>query len=181
MIEVEIKVPVDDFASIREALKKTYTSFVGYSRDDDMYFNHPCRDFKNTDEALRIRNSSSEGYVVTYKGPRLQGSMKSRTELNMKIEDFNNFLQILKQVGFEFSAHVVKVREKWTIGVASVNLDTVEGLGKFVEVEVNVETVDNVIDAEGIINGILRTLGLEDKPTIRESYLELIMKGGAKS
>lgn len=181
MIEVEVKVSVDDFTPVREALKKTYTSFVGYSRDDDMYFSHPCRDFKNTDEALRIRNSSSEGYVVTYKGPRFPGSTKSRVEVNMKTEDLNNFLQILKHLGFEFSAHVAKLRETWKIRDVSISLDDVEGLGKFVEVEVNVDNALEAEDAEGIINSFLQDLGLYDKPIMRESYLELIAKNGVKS
>jgi adenylate cyclase class 2 len=181
MIEVEAKVSVDDFTPVREALKKIYTSFIGYSRDDDMYFNHPCRDFKNTDEALRIRNSSSEGYIVTYKGPRFQSSTKSRVELNMKVENIQEFLQLLKHLGFEFSAHVTKLRETWKIRDLSISLDDVKGLGKFVEIEVKVDNEFEAEDAEAIINGFLQKLGLDGKPTIRESYLELIIQNGAKS
>jgi adenylate cyclase class 2 len=76
---------------------------------------------------------------------------------------------------------VAKLRETWKIRDVSISLDDVEGLGKFVEVEVNVDNALEAEDAEGIVNGFLQKLGLDGKPTIRESYLELITKNGVKS
>ena len=47
----------------------------------DTYFSHPARDFAATDEALRIRSIDQENFV-TYKGPKLDATTKTRREID---------------------------------------------------------------------------------------------------
>ena len=53
----------------------------------DEYFNHPCRDFAVTDEALRLRKDPDG--KMTYKGPKLDRTTKTREEIEMDIDDLD--------------------------------------------------------------------------------------------
>ena len=75
MIEVEVKA---------RALPETIgnilalgATLIGTENHRDLYFNSPLRDFKESDEALRIR-IKEEGARLTYKGPKLDKETKSR-------------------------------------------------------------------------------------------------------
>jgi adenylate cyclase class 2 len=76
MIEIEVKGYADEsvFERVRENFK-----LIRKEYHEDTYFRHPCRDFAETDEALRIRIRRFNGHFeafLTYKGPRLTGTQK---------------------------------------------------------------------------------------------------------
>ncbi len=50
----------------------------------DRYFAHPSRDFAATDEALRIR-TSGECSWLTYKGPKIDSTTKTRREIDISL------------------------------------------------------------------------------------------------
>ena len=85
MLEVELKFPLDDALSLRERLVSVGAEAKSMVVQSDAYFNHPARDFAQTDEALRIRTVGDES-VVTYKGPKLGGSAKTRFELEFQLD-----------------------------------------------------------------------------------------------
>src|SRR5947209_1900997 len=67
----------------------------------DTYFAHPARDFAATDEALRIRSVGEQNFV-TYKGPKIDKTTKTRHELELPLasghkaaEQFGQLLQAL--------------------------------------------------------------------------------------
>ena len=108
MIEIEIKAKVLD---PEELVKKFKNQEGGYKISfihEDTYFNMPegLRDFKKTDEALRIRKSieynknidSSKqniNYFITYKGKKLDKTTKTRNELETKLENGDLVKEIL--------------------------------------------------------------------------------------
>ena len=59
MIEVEIKVAISNPESLKENLKKLNGEYIISLDHEDTYFNMPkkLRNFKKTDEALRLRKS----------------------------------------------------------------------------------------------------------------------------
>ena len=52
--EVEQKFPVDDLAPIEAKLSVLGAEISEPRTEVDLYFNHPARDFAQTDEALRL-------------------------------------------------------------------------------------------------------------------------------
>ena len=135
----------------------------------DLYFNSPLRDFKTTDEALRIR-IKEDGARLTYNGPKLDQQTKSRRELTVKIDDPTQMGEILSFLGFDLSAEVRKRRTKYSYQGMIIALDEVEGLGTFLEVEAQAEA-DWESEKERVLS-VLKKLELKD--TIRRSYLELL-------
>ncbi|KUH32796.1 MULTISPECIES: class IV adenylate cyclase [Thermococcus] len=176
MIEVELKGYANDdiFDHVREKFKLMRREY-----QEDTYFSHPCRDFSETDEALRIRVKKFNGHFeafLTYKGPKLDQESKTRREIEVPITDPDEHEQILNSLGFHEVMTVVKVREKYYYDKGIViTLDNVEGLGKFVEVETLVESEEEIEPAVKRLRGILNSIGVTKLE--RRSYLELLLGG----
>ena len=83
--------PLRDMAERIAALGAT---LLVVENHHDLYFNSPQRDFKASDEALRIRIKEG-GARLTYKGPKLDQTTKSRLERTVKIDDPLQMEQIL--------------------------------------------------------------------------------------
>ena len=84
MYEVEQKYPVADVKAIEDRLGRLGASWHGTAEQVDRYFNHPSRDFAVTDEALRLR-STAAGVAITWKGPRLDATAKTRREIELPL------------------------------------------------------------------------------------------------
>ncbi len=167
MIEVEVKARAQK--DTQEKIAALGAEPLKVENHHDRYFNSPLRDFRVSDEALRIR-IKEEGARLTYKGPKLDQETKSRLEWTVKIDDPLQMEQILLSLGFELSAEVCKRRTKYSFGDIVIALDEVEGLGSFLEVEA-VGGADWEMQRTRVLS-VLTELGL-DGP-IRRSYLELL-------
>ncbi|MEM3737682.1 MAG: class IV adenylate cyclase [Candidatus Bathyarchaeia archaeon] len=186
MIEVEAKIEVRDLQPLRRRLMELGAKLVSQETQHDIYLTHPQRNFTATDEALRIRWTSSGEKYLTYKGAKLPSRIKTRKELNLQVGDVEVAVEIFRQLGFQEAAMLDKRREVWDLLGFKVCLDEVEGLGSFIEVEA--AEGGSVPSNEERVLHITRQLGLGDLPLIRESYLELIQRrrggyrcGGANS
>jgi adenylate cyclase class 2 len=179
MYEVESKYWVTDFPPIEAILAKYETCWREPVAQRDLYFAHPARDFAATDEALRLRVVGEEN-CVTYKGPKLDATTKTRREIEIPLAagsmNAAGFCEILKLLGFKPVREVRKVRRAacltyagWPVDIA---LDEVDGLGRFVEIELTAET-GSLEDARQVLEEIAEELGLTDG--VRESYLELLI------
>jgi adenylate cyclase class 2 len=148
----------------------------------DQYFNHPCRDFATTDEALRLRRIDARNFV-TYKGPKHDKTTKTRNELEFPLEpgeqSASDFCELLHQLTFRPVREVRKTRRvarlKWRGHDVEVALDDVDGLGQFVELEFAADS-DNRADAMNQLAPLAAELGLTDVE--RRSYLELLLEKG---
>ena len=167
MIEVEVKARCDP--EVVDKILAMGAVLKGTEHHHDIYFNSPDRDFRRTDEALRIR-IKEEGARLTYKGPKLDMRTKSRLELTVKLDDPTAMEKILAELGFRPSGEVRKRRTKYTLGEVTFALDDVEGLGSFLEIEALAE--DNWADRQERVLEILQSLGQGE--SIRKSYLELL-------
>ncbi|NJE06403.1 class IV adenylate cyclase [Thermococcus sp. M36] len=174
MIEIEVKGYADDmvFERVRDRFK-----FIRREYHEDTYFQHPCRDFARTDEALRIRIKRFDGHFeafLTYKGPKIDSRSKSRREVEVPIQDPDRHMEILTSLGFRKVLTIKKVREKYYVGRGVViDLDEIEGLGKFVEAEAIAEREDVLNETVERLIRLLKELGVERFE--RRSYLELIL------
>ncbi|ASJ06817.1 class IV adenylate cyclase [Thermococcus pacificus] len=175
MIEIEVKGYADDkiFERVREDFE-----LIRREYHEDTYFQHPCRDFTETDEALRIRVRRFNGHFeafLTYKGPKIDPNSKTRREIEVPISDPDKHSEILSRLGFQEVLTVEKVREKYYVDKGIIiALDEVEGLGKFIEIEALAENERAVEETVERLRGILKELGVERFE--RRSYLELLLE-----
>lgn len=195
MYEVELKVPAAH-ETVRGRLETMGLSRETYVEQTDTYYDAPHREFAETDEALRTRrvrrldsdggngttnaantsdSSGENGVTLTYKGPLVDDTSKTRVERETVVGDGEELTEILSALGFEPAATVEKRREFFTVDGYTVTLDDVAGLGEFVEVEREATEADVEEVREGAID-VLESIGLNPEDGIRTSYLELLLE-----
>jgi adenylate cyclase, class 2 len=167
ILEIEIKSYCDNHAHLAARLEAMGARHAWTGKEQDLYLNHPARDFKKTDEALRLRQARGR-VILTYKGPKLGTAAKTRREEEVTVEDFEQALLILKLLGFLEFGSVVKERAIYELGEMEICMDTVEGVGRFVEIEMKGTDRERI---EGELFRLAGELGLDRFE--RRSYLEL--------
>jgi adenylate cyclase class 2 len=179
MLEVEIKFRVDDHAAVFERLRSENAKLIEERDDADSYFNAPHRDFAKTDEAVRVRQIGTRNFV-TYKGPRIDSTTKTRTEIEVPLaggpEAAADFKKLLAALGFRPVAVVRKHRRIFELSHAGfdveVSLDDVANVGRYAEVEIQADE-NQLESARAALQDLAAKLGLTDSE--RRSYLELLL------
>jgi adenylate cyclase, class 2 len=161
-LEVELKAPCPRARGKVEALG---AEFVKEEYQEDVYFSHPCRDFRKTDEALRLR--MSDDLRITYKGQKQAGGLKAREEIEFPVPP--EARAILERLGFREAFTIRKRRRTYRLDGLTVCCDDVAGLGEYVEVESS-STVDG-----GRIRSVLERLGVAEAATDR-TYADLLSR-----
>lgn len=179
MYEVELKAPADH-ETVRGRLRSLQASRGETIRQRDVYYQHPCRDFAATDEALRVRAVSAQASatsLITYKGPKMDDAAKTREELETDVGDLETVAAILEALGFEAVERVSKRRERWWIDDIAICLDDVDELGEYIEIEL--ETDDDGLEAASDrTHEILRALEIDPEVTTTTSYLAMKLADG---
>lgn len=176
MIEVEVKAKINSFEEMREKLNKINAIKVKTEHQEDRYFNSPVKDFAQTDEALRIRETKSEDkhdLFITYKGPKIDKKSKTREEYEMKIEDAEKCKNIFESLGFNEVRTVIKNRDYYKYENFEISLDDVEGLEPYMEIEISLDDGSDYSKAQEDIFKLFEKLGVTDGFE-RTSYLELL-------
>jgi len=179
--EVEQKFPLSDPAAAETQLAELGARFTNSIEQTDHYFNHPAHDFAQTDEALRLRQIGAEN-LITYKGPRIDATTKTRRELELPLAPGRQMQQqyaaLLAVLGFRPMGTVHKNRRKasldWEDHLVDVALDKVAGLGAFLELEISADD-SNLEAARKCLESLSRRLSLGNSE--RRSYLELLLHG----
>lgn len=179
MIEVEFKYRLEDPEALLADLIARGATPGTETVERDVYFNHPARDFRQTEEALRLRWNGSAG-IVTYKGPLLDRVSKSREELEAEFVDeagLSTMRLILTRLGFQEAGDVEKRRRKFPLAHRGLNvivtIDDVTGLGLFVELEAQAEAEEYKPVRDALVE-LAGSLGLNESE--RRSYLELLQE-----
>jgi adenylate cyclase, class 2 len=182
--EVENKFPVPAFDAVLGRLQGLGWRLEPTEQVEqvDHYFAHPVRDFQQTDEALRVRVVGEENFI-TYKGPKLDHRTKTRRELELPLGGGSQwtprYCELLIALGFRLVAQVRKRRSAgqltWQQWLVHVALDEVDGLGKFIELEMQVSQ-PALEEAQQSLLQLAEQVGLSRVE--RRSYLEMILAKG---
>jgi adenylate cyclase class 2 len=183
--EVEVKVPITNSEQLNQKLLDSGANQLNSEVQVDTYFDHPCRAFQETDEAVRVRTRRSLDGVelepshapseLTYKGPKIDQETKTRLEYSVDINDFNAITAILENLGFTSVATVTKKRTFYNLREITISIDDVEHVGLFLELESIVHEKSQVESAKNIIFDLLDELDISPEQSVRESYLELFL------
>ena len=175
MIEVEVKLALTDSKRVEQKLRKDGFVLQKIVRETDTYFNGVDRDFRKTDEALRVRKTEVLKNV-TYKGPKLEETSMTRKELEIPIEDDAAMSELLVALGYHPVPSVIKCRKYLVLDHMTACLDSVEGLGEYLELEILVEQEEDRQQALQQIEERLLSLGYSMQDTTRISYLSMLEK-----
>jgi adenylate cyclase class 2 len=164
---VEIKARCDDQAAVRNYLKSHDADFKGEDHQVDTYFNV-------SNGRLKLREGMIENALIYYDRSNQQGPKQADGALYTSEPGSSLKGVLTKALGTKVI--VDKKREIYFIDNVKFHVDTVEGLGTFMEIE--------AIDKDGSI-GIdklqeqcehyLREIGTKDSDLVSVSYSDLLL------
>ena len=174
MLEVEVKYRSPGNDAVEKALTRLGAKKIAEGVMEDLYFGHPDRDFGKSDEALRLRKSG-EVAELTYKGPRMTTlHTKAREEVTTRTDNPLAVQRILERLGFKEAFVVRKSRTTYLMDKLRVEIDKVDGLGEFVELEVMTESPER---STALMETAKKELALQEIEP--KTYLELLIEKGA--
>lgn len=184
MLEVEIKASLKDVAipQLRAAIESACEARPLVLQETDVYFNGNDRDFRKSDEALRLRSVVDTACgqpletVLTYKGPKQDKISNTRLEYETTVGSGSTARQLLAALGYREVFTVDKLRREYTLQGMKLCLDTVTGLGDFLELELLVPDQGKKEPAVAELLQRLEQLGIPQENLIRKSYLELLLE-----
>jgi adenylate cyclase class 2 len=171
-LELELKVKVQNFDSVRKALAESGAKHIGSVLETNAFFDTPDKSLLAQDKGLRLRRTrddatGQEHFVITVKGPAQAGPFKSREEAETDVDDVDRAAGVLQALGFRPELSFEKRRESWTLDRCKIELDELPILGRFVEIEGPDEaTVTRVRDR----------LGLASLASIETGYIALLSR-----
>jgi adenylate cyclase, class 2 len=170
-VEIEAKMRVESFDPVRAKLREGGASGPAEHFEVNTFFDTEDRSLLAADEGLRLRRdkdvaAGSEKHVITYKGPRQHGPLKSREEVEVGVSDSAAASLLLERLGYLRTLSFEKRRESWKLDNCKVELDEVPHLGRFVEVEG---------PDESSVMKVREKLGLASRPIVKSSYIALLM------
>lgn len=181
MLEAELKASLGDLTAEELADRAAALGFlpVEQVQETDVYFNGTERDFRRTDEALRLRSvrrlpDGPWESLITYKGPKLDRVSNARTEYETGVSDGGTAQKLLEALGYRPLAEVNKVRRTYRLDQVTLCLDQVQGLGGFLELELLVPGEEQREAAVERLLALLEELGIPRDQLSRRSYLELL-------
>lgn len=186
MLEAELKASLGDLTAGELTERAMALSFVPGElvRERDLYFNGAERDFRRTDEALRLRQvqrlpDGPQESLVTYKGPKLDQVSNARMEYETGVSDGETAASLLEALGYRPFATVEKLRRTYRRGEVTLCLDKVTDLGDFLELEILASGEEEREAAVARLLALLEELGVPRDRLSRRSYLELLIKKGS--
>lgn len=177
MIEVELKIPISEIASMISRLTELGFVYESTVLEEDRYYDNSINQIVKAHQALRIRKvenleTGEVFYQMNLKDRKLDTVSVTRPEYETEIADAAALEQILNGLGFyAVEPYVRKKRQSYALGQVTACLDEVEGLGPFLELEKVIEEDEDREAALAELARLLDQLGLKLADTTRKSYL----------
>lgn len=169
-VEIEAKLKVDSLKLIVDKLIYLDAKEKGKVLELNIFFDREDHALQAADKGLRIRTNrdTTTGNVetiVTFKGPRQHGPLKSREERELKIESAEDGTRLFEALGYAMTLTFEKRRNSWTLDNCKVELDELPLLGTFIEVEGPTEQA---------VLAVLDKLQMRHLPPVKASYAAML-------
>jgi predicted adenylyl cyclase CyaB len=163
---LEVKAGARSLAAIRSRLRRLEgASLHADLRQTDRYFRVPRGRLK-----LREVGSRRDAELIAYLRPDRNSARTSEFQ-RMPTADAAGTRRLLERM-LGLHACVRKRREVWLYRNARIHLDTVEGLGRFIEIEVVVS--EGMPQARALMKELRDLLGIRSGDLLAGSYGELL-------
>ncbi|KAL4617957.1 hypothetical protein GN956_G20847 [Arapaima gigas] len=164
---VEIKAVVRDPGLLTERAKQLSRSEGTLIRQQDTFF-------RVEKGRLKLRHlQDGTGQLIFYERPDMDGPKLSNYSLSLT-NDPEGLTKVLSDA-LGVKGVVKKERYLYLVGQTRVHVDTVEGLGQFMELEVVMKEGQSVEEGEAIARELMQLLGVKKEDLIVGAYIDLLM------
>lgn len=173
MKEVELKIKLNNPEKIVKHLKTLGVEFSAPKTQFDKVYlqtgvNYPLKLGTNV---LRIREEEGK-YLFTLKRP--EGIELSKVEYETWVQDPNELEKILLDIGWVKYVEIRKTRCKAKIGEVNLCLDSIEGLGDFLEGEIFDE--NGGLEVQEKLKSLFLSWGVSVDEIVSEGYDVMMVK-----
>jgi len=165
---IEIKARVQDFESLQIAVEQLSDTPCQVIPQVDTFFNCP-------NGRLKLRELAPDrGQLIYYQRQDTSGPKHSE----YKIFETRNpvGLKAILSEAFGIRGAVIKQRYLYLAGQTRIHLDDVEGLGRFMELEVVLAPGQTDAEGQAIARELMEKLGIAEKDLIHTAYMDMIEK-----
>ncbi len=166
MIDVEIKAKCENHDFIRSTLQDKGAYYKGIDHQTDVYF-------KVQNGRLKLRKGNIEGALVYYERENIKGIKTSSYSLYESKEP--EILETILKSSLGVLVEVVKRREMYYIDNIKFNIDIVQGLGNFIEIEAITENSDDIEDLTKLVENYLLEFKIREEDIQSLSYSDLLL------
>ena len=164
---IEIKARVRDWDRTRRAAEALADRPLEIIDQHDTFF--ACHTGR-----LKLREfSATRGELIAYEREDVAGTKASRYRISSTSEPAQ--LRDVLQRALGLAGLVKKRRYLYLHGPTRIHLDDVEGLGKFLELEVVLASGEDEARGEAIARELMQTLGVESEDLLAGAYVDLIV------
>lgn len=160
-LNLELKISVESYSKILEKIKKSDATYTKTLFQKDIYY-------KVKKGLLKLRVEEGNFTLIKYLRDEKRKRWSNYQLLKLEGENPEKYLREL----FEIDTVVQKKRELYMYKNTRIHLDTVRGLGNFLELESVV--VKNKRNSEKEFNEVVKFLNLDLSKQIKASYKNLI-------
>ncbi|XP_045567384.1 uncharacterized protein isoform X3 [Salmo salar] len=167
---VEIKARVSNATRLAERASQLSQSEGTVIRQQDTFFN--CRTGR-----LKLRNlmQDGSGQLIFYERPDCDGPKVSNYSLSTTQDPEGLRTVLADSLGVK--GEVRKERRLFLVGQTRVHLDSVEGLGHYMELEVVLREDQRPEEGEAIARSLMKELGVGDDSLVTGAYVDLLLEG----
>jgi predicted adenylyl cyclase CyaB len=163
---IEIKARVRDFEALLDRVVRIADSGPIIIDQEDTFF-------RSRKGRLKLRKfSESEGELIFYDRP----DAVTPTECNYVLLPVSTPKKLCRVLSDSLGIRGVvrKRRTLYLAGQTRIHLDDVEGLGRFVELEVVLRDGQSSSDGERIAHDLMSRLGIDESELLERAYIDLL-------
>jgi len=167
---VELKAKVTELEGLRKKLDNLGSKFVGTVNQEDTYFEVPEGRLK-----LREIKGTSDVELIFYERENIVGPKQDDAFL-LRVRDADDFKAVLKRILKQIII-IEKEREIYTYQGTQIHLDTVKGLGKFIEFERQTTNEPKTVKKDQqVLEELRKQLQISENNLETLSYCDLAQK-----
>lgn len=166
---IEVKARDSDPATTRALAEQISDSPAVELKQEDTFFSCP-------NGRLKLRQiSQADNELIFYRRPDLAGTKQS--DYIIAPVAAPECLVAVLTAAFGSWRTVVKTRVLFHVGQTRIHLDTVEGLGSFVELEVVLREGQSAGEGHEIARELMVKLGIRESDLVEGAYADLLSSG----
>ncbi|KAM8883752.1 uncharacterized protein ACB058_000184 isoform 2-T2 [Synchiropus picturatus] len=166
---VEIKAQVADPVQFAKTAAQLSQSEGTVIQQHDTFFN--CSKGR-----LKLRDfMNGSGQLIFYERPDTDGPKLSRYSISPTSDPPSLHTVLSDALGVK--GEVKKQRRLFLIGQTRVHLDTVEGLGTYMELEVVMRPDQSVEEGQQVAEQLMEQLGVSQESLVTGAYMDLLLNG----
>jgi len=169
-LEIELKMRLEYPEALEARLKALGANRRGPVMEQNTYYDTSAADLRRAGQGLRLRiEHPTEGgpprAIVTHKGPRAPGPLKTRQETQVQVSDSGQAAELLEALGYRPVLFFEKRRRRWQLDDCSVEIDSLPYIEDYVEIEGPNE--------QAVLAARVR-IEMDKVPLVKKSYLGLL-------